>query len=102
MKRVMSLREYRINEMHEIDTPFELDESLLDELIEIVGSEEDIEEAAAAAHEELESAANSGEVEMSDDDVPEKLAIAALLVKLVETGKLGPDDADGLIEKYLS
>ena len=41
------------------------------------------------------------EIEMSDEDMPEKLVIAALLVKLVEKGKLGPEDADGLIEKYL-
>jgi len=40
-------------------------------------------------------------VEMSEEDMPEKLVIAALLVKLVEKGKLGPEDADGLIEKYL-
>lgn len=101
MRRVMSLREYRINEMEESDMPFELDESLFDELVELVGSEEDIEEAAGAAYDDLESAAKNGEVEISDDEIPEKLVIAALLVKLVETGKLGPDDADGLIEKYL-
>ncbi|CAB4175515.1 hypothetical protein UFOVP1247_195 [uncultured Caudovirales phage] len=97
----MSLREYRINEMEESDMPFELDESLFDELVELVGSEEDIEEAAEAAYDDLDSAAKNGDVEISDDEIPEKLVIAALLVKLVETGKLGPDDADGLIEKYL-
>jgi hypothetical protein len=101
MRRVMSLREYRINEMEESDMPFELDESLFDELVELVGSEEDIEEAAEAAYDDLDSAAKNGDVEISDDEIPEKLVIAALLVKLVETGKLGPDDADGLIEKYL-
>ena len=97
----MSLREYRINEMEEVNSPFELDESLLDELVELVGSEEDIEVAAEEAHNDLAEAAESGESEMADEDMPEKLVIAALLVKLVEKGKLGPDDADGLIEKYL-
>ena len=101
MKRVMSFREYKLNEMEEIETPFELDESLLDELVEIVGSEEDIEEAAEDSYRELADAAKKGDIEMSDEDMPEKLVVAALLVKLVEKGKLGPEDADGLIEKYL-
>ncbi len=101
MRRVMSLREYRLNEMEEQELDFDLDESLLDELIELVGSEEDVEAAAEEAHADLSSAAENGEVEVSDQDVPEKLVVAALLVKLVEQGKLGPEDADGLIEKYL-
>lgn len=101
MKRIMSLSEYKINEMEEIELPFELDESLLDELVELVGSEEEIEEAASIAYDELEIAASRGEVEVSDEDIPEKIVIAALLVKLVETGKLEPLDADGLLEKYL-
>jgi hypothetical protein len=101
MRRVMSLREYRINEMEETDLEFDLDESLLDELVELVGSEEEVESAAAEAYDDLSAAAERGEVEVSDEDVPEKVVIAALLVKLVETGKLGPEDADGLIEKYL-
>jgi hypothetical protein len=101
MRRVMSLREYRINEMEETDLEFDLDESLLDELVELVGSEEEVESAAAEAYDDLSAAAERGEVEVSDEDVPEKVVIAALLVKLVETGKLGPEDADRLIEKYL-
>jgi hypothetical protein len=87
--------------MEEPEMPFEIDESLLDELIELVGSEEDVEEAAEDAYGDLAEAAENGEIEVMDDDMPEKLVIAALLVKLVEKGKLGPDDADGLIEKYL-
>jgi hypothetical protein len=101
MKRVMSFREYKLNEMEEMETPFELDESLLDELVELVGSEEDIEDAAEESHKELAEAAENGEVEVMDEDMPEKLVIAALFVKLVEKGKLGPEDADSLIEKYL-
>jgi len=97
----MNLREFRINEMEEPEMPFEMDESLLDELVELVGSEEDVEEAAGDAYDDLAEAAESGEIEMTEEDMPEKLVIAALLVKLVEKGKLGPDDADGLIEKYL-
>ncbi len=101
MKRVMSLREYRLNEMEESGLSFDLDETMLDELVELVGSEEDVEAAAEEAYNDLEKAAEKGEVEVGDEDVPEKLVIAALLVKLVEKGLVGPEDADGLIEKYL-
>ena len=101
MRRVMRLKEYRLNEMEEQDLEFNLDEELLDELVEIVGSEEDVEEAAEDAYNDLAAAAESGELEMSEEDMPEKLVIAALLVKLVEKGKLGPDDAESLLEKYL-
>ena len=92
----------RLNEMEEENLPFNLDDALMDELVELVGSEEDIEAAAEAAYADLEAAAENEEVEMNEEDVPEKLAIAALLVKLVESGKLDPSDADGLIEKYLA
>lgn len=101
MRRVMTLREYRLNEMEEPEVPFELDESLIDELVELVGSEEDVEAAAEDAYNDLAEAAENDEIEMSEEDMPEKLVIAALLVKLVEKGQLGPEDADGLIEKYL-
>ena len=97
----MSLREYKLNEMEESELSFELDETMLDELVELVGSEEEVEAAAEEAYDDLEKAAEKGEVEVSDEDVPEKLVIAALLVKLVEKGMIGPEDADGLIEKYL-
>lgn len=97
----MSLREYKLNEMEESGLSFELDEAMLDELVELVGSEEEVEAAAEEAYDDLEKAAEKGEVEVSDEDIPEKLVIAALLVKLVEKGMIGPEDADGLIEKYL-
>jgi hypothetical protein len=38
---------------------------------------------------------------MSEESVPEKLALAALVVKLVEMGKLGPDEADSFIADNL-
>jgi hypothetical protein len=101
MRRVMSLHEYRLNEMEESDMPLDIDTSLIDELVDIVGSEEDIENAAQAAFDDLSRAAEEDSVEMSEEDVPEKLAVAALMVKLVELGKLSSEDADGLIEKYV-
>lgn len=101
MRRILSLDEYRLNEMEE-GMPFEMDESLLDELVELVGSEEEIESAAAAAYADLEEAAQKGEVDVTDEDVPENLALAALLVKLTEEGKISSDDANGFLEKYLS
>ena len=95
------LRIHRLNEMEE-DLPFEVDEALLDELVELVGSEEDVEFAAEESYNELQEAVQNDGVELNDSDIPEKLVIAALLVKLVESGKLDPEDADGLLEKYLS
>jgi hypothetical protein len=96
------LRIHRLNEMEEENLPFEVDEALLDELVDLVGSEEDIEIAAEESYNELQEAVENDGVELNDTDIPEKLVIAALLVKLVESGKLDPEDADGLLEKYLS
>jgi Asp-tRNA(Asn)/Glu-tRNA(Gln) amidotransferase B subunit len=101
MRRILSLEEYRLNEMEE-GMPFEMDESLLDELVELVGSEEEIESAAAAAYADLEEAAQKGEVDVTNEDVPENLALAALFVKLVEEGKISSEDANRFLEKYLS
>lgn len=95
------LRIHRLNEMEE-DLPFEVDVALLDELVELVGSEEEVEFAAEESYNELQEAVQNDGVELNDSDIPEKLVIAALLVKLVESGKLDPEDADGLLEKYLS
>jgi hypothetical protein len=96
----MSLRDFRINESEEFIESF--DNELLDELVELVGSEEDVEAAAKEAHEDLLAASENDEVEMTEEDVPENLAIAALIIKLVEMGSISPEDGDGLIEKYLS
>lgn len=79
----------------------DINTELLDKLVELVGSEEEIEEAAKLAFEDLSAAADGGQVEMTDGDVPEKLAVAALLVKLVELGKIGPEEADEFIAEFL-
>ena len=97
----MKWSEYRINESAEGMEELNIDDSIIEELVELVGSEEDIEAAAEAAYNDLMAAAESDSVEMKDDDVPEKLAIAALIVKLVEMGKLGPDEADEFIANNL-
>lgn len=93
------IKRYSINESE--DMSIDIDEALLDELVELVGSEEIVEAAAEEAHEKLVAASDSGEIDMKEEDVPEKLAIAALMVTLVESGKLDPQEADDLIEKYL-
>lgn len=98
-RRILSLRDYRLYESIDENVDMNIDTAILDELVELVGSEEDVEEAAKAAFEQLSAAAESDEVEMTEEDVPEKLAMAALLVKLVEMGKLDPADADQLMEK---
>lgn len=88
--------EEEVNE--EIDTyELELAEELLDELIEAVGSEEEVEAAAKAAYEELKDAYESNEIEMMEEGIPENLAMSALIIKLVENGKLDPKKANDFI-----
>jgi hypothetical protein len=110
MKKVYSLYEYceaytgdlGANPSTEADVEsFDLDTALLDELVELVGSEEEVELAAQEAHEELIAAQEEGSLEGGEDMIPEKLAVAALIVKLVEMGKLSPEEADSFIEKNI-
>lgn len=83
------------------DVALDLDTQMLDELVELVGSEEEVEAAAKEAHDDLVAAFERNEVEIEEDAVPEKLVIASLVLKLVEQGKLGPEEADGFIEKHV-
>lgn len=86
------------NVNEEIDTyELELAEELLDELIEAVGSEEEVESAAKEAYEDLKNAYEANEIEMMEEGVPENLAMSALIIKLVERGKLDPKKADDFI-----
>ena len=68
--------------------------------IDLVGSEEDVEECAKESFEELQKAFERGEVEAKEGPA-DKLALSALIVKLVEKGKLGPHEADSFIEDVL-
>lgn len=91
-----SMKNKNVNE--EIDTyELELAEELLDELIEAVGSEEEVESAAKEAYEDLKNAYEANEIEMMEEGVPENLAMSALIIKLVERGKLDPKKADDFI-----
>ena len=83
------------------ETEYNLSEEALEKLIDLVGSEEDVEMAAEAAHDDLLKAFEEGETEYQEGSVPEKLALAALVVKLVELGKIGPEDADTFISENL-
>jgi hypothetical protein len=98
--RVFKLNEYSAYTMGQ-NPDLNIDTDILDALVDIVGSEEDVESAAEKSFNELMSAFENDEIEVSDEMVPEKLALAALVVKLVELGKLGPEEADSFIEEYL-
>jgi hypothetical protein len=78
-----------------------IDETILDALVDAVGSEKDIELAAELAFDDLTKSFENGEIEMKEGDIPEKLAVASLIVKLVELGKLGPTEADEIIATHL-
>jgi hypothetical protein len=77
------------------------DPSLIEELIDLVGSEEEVEEAAELCYNELMDAFQNNEVELEDEDtLPETLAFSALVIKLVELGKLDPQDAEDFLQDY--
>jgi hypothetical protein len=100
--RILRLNEYAGNwGANPDETEMNFDESLIDSLVELVGSEEEVEAAAKAAHDDLMTAFEKNEVEVNDEDVPEKLAIAALILKLVEMGKIGPEEADDVMAEHL-
>jgi len=98
---VKTMKEFKgtldVNE--EVDSAeLDLAEEILDELVEAVGSEEDVEKAAEEAYNDLKNAYDSDEIEMMEKEgVPENLAMSALIVKLVEQGKLDPKKADKFI-----
>jgi len=76
------------------------DPSLIEELIDLVGSEEEVEEAAEMCYTELMDAFQNNEVELEEDTLPETLAFSALVIKLVELGKLDPQDAEDFLQEY--
>lgn len=103
MNRILSVRQFfakKVNEEAGLDS-LEIDTTAIEELIELVGSEEEVEKAAAEAYDDLEKAFEKGEVEMSEEDVPENLAIASLVLKLIEMGSIDPQEADDFISKHI-
>jgi len=90
----------QINENAEVE--MDMDETILNALVDIVGSEEDVEECAREAFEDLKKAFERNEADVPDGERGEHLAISALIVKLVEKGKLGPQEADSFIENKLN
>ncbi len=91
--------DFRNQKMQESESnDLNLAEEILDELVEAVGSEEEVEKAAEEAYNDLKNAYESEEIEMMEKEgVPENLAMSALIVKLVEQGKLDPKKADKFI-----
>jgi Asp-tRNA(Asn)/Glu-tRNA(Gln) amidotransferase B subunit len=99
----MSLFEYN-SSYHMGANPAEelnLDEEVIRALVELVGSEEEVEEAAEASFNDLAEAFEKNEVEIDENSMPEHLALAALVLKLVEMGSLGPEEADSFIAEHL-
>jgi hypothetical protein len=78
-----------------------IDPTVIENLVELVGSEEEVESAAKEAFEELKKAFDENDIELKEGDAPESLAMSALVLKLVELGKLGPQEADKFIEENL-
>lgn len=85
------------NENQEKLNNLEIADEILDDLIDSVGSEEEVEKAAEEAYNDLKSAHESGSIEMMEKGIPENLAMSALVLKLVEQGKLDIKKADAFI-----
>lgn len=103
MNRILSLRQFSAKSLNENnEEQLEIETSILDELVEMVGSEKEVEKAAEEAYDDLAKAFEKGEVDISEEDVPENLAIASLVLKLVEMGSIDPRDADEFIAKHIS
>jgi hypothetical protein len=98
--KIKSVNEF-LNESDDNLENINIDETVLDELVDLVGSEEDIENAAELALSDLQKAFDKNEIEIKEGDIPETLALVSLIVKLVELGKLGPEEADAFIEGSL-
>jgi hypothetical protein len=101
MIKLMKLNEHAAYTVGANPDELDISTEILDKLVELVGSEEEVEAAASAAFDDLAEAAGKEAVEMAEEDIPEKLAIAALVVKLVELGKIGPEEADEFIADNL-
>ncbi len=78
-----------------------IDPQVISNLVDLVGSEKDVEKAAKEAFQELKKSFEKDEIELKDGDGPVTLTMAALVIKLVEMGKLGPQEADKYIEENL-
>jgi hypothetical protein len=99
-KSIAKLEDYTegpSDEMLDLD----IDMSIIEDLVDLVGSEEEVENAAKEAYEELKAAFERGDMEETDEEPGESLAIASLIVKLVELGKLGPQEADEFIKEKM-
>jgi hypothetical protein len=99
MKRLATtIKEFNeANSEEENDNELNIAQELLDDLIDAVGSEEEVEAAAEEAYNDLKNAHESDSIEILEDSVPENLAMSALIIKLVEQGKLDPKKADAFI-----
>ena len=98
VRTLADFKKQKIQEAEDESNQLNLAEELLDELVEAVGSEEEVEKAAEEAYNDLKNAYDSNEIEMMEKEgVPENLAMSALIVKLVEQGKLDAKKADSFI-----
>lgn len=78
-----------------------VDIELLDDIVNMVGSEEEVEECAKEAYEELKAAFENDEATIDEIDSAELLAVTSLVVKLVEKGKIEPEQAEELLAKIV-
>jgi len=79
-----------------------IDIELLDDIVNAVGSEEEVEECAKEAYEELKSSFENDEASIDGIDSSEMLSVTSLIIKLVEKGKIEPEEAEGFLERIVA
>ena len=100
MNKVHTLKlDQFLNEKY--DESLNIDIELLDDIVNMVGSEECVEDCAKEAYDELKSAFDNDSATVDDIDSAEMLAISSLIVKLVENGNLEPEQAEELLSKII-
>lgn len=108
MNRIKRLYEFKEDledsldlEKEEPEVELNIDEEIISELVDLVGSEEKVEAAAEMAYEELLSSFENNEMEIEEEDLPQNLALASLVIKLVELGDLDPEKADSFLQEVM-
>jgi hypothetical protein len=108
MNRIKRLYEFKEEledaldlEKEDLELELNIEEEIISKIVDLVGSEEKVEAAAEMAYEELLSSFENNEVEIEEEDLPQNLALASLIIKLVELGDLDPEEADSFLQEVM-
>lgn len=105
IKLITSLDDFKTSRLLENSNGEDLietiDQSVIEKLVDMVGEESDVEDAARESYEELEKSFERGDLEVEEMKSAETLAITSLVLKLVDHGKIDPLEADEFLENII-